>query len=372
MAKNAASDYPARKKRFVQELTEGKLYPAYLICGEEDYLRTQDARLLLNRLGARDGDMNFTRFSPDGLTAEAVIDTAMTMPFFGPRRVLLIVDSGWFAAKKRRESADGQEEADETDREETSAGNAEGKKLAAYLKEPAETAQLVFVERNINRTTSLFKAVDKSGFVLSCDPPALPDLRRWIAKRFANEGFRIEEQAVDRLLMLTTGGASNAPRTDMNLLVQEMEKLIAYCLGRDAVRLDDINAVCSDILTDSVFMMVDRLTRGDHSGAMALYQDMLSLKIAPQRILALVNRQFNNILQVKELLLENCGQMEIAGRLGIDPYVVKLCSGWSRQYTRERLMEILTLCMERETDIRHGRMKDVIAMEFVIALAGGS
>ena len=111
MAKKT-SDYPAKKKRLIQDLTEARFSPAYLICGEEAYLRRQDAKLLLDKLGAKEGDMNFTRFSGKETTAEAVMETAMTMPFFAESRVILVEESGWFAAKKRQsgqESESGQE-----------------------------------------------------------------------------------------------------------------------------------------------------------------------------------------------------------------------------------------------------------------------
>ena len=111
MAKKQESEYEPRRRRLYTELKSGKVYPAYLIYGDEDYLRLQERNTLLKTLGVSEGDMNFTKFSGKGIPAEEVIESAHTLPFFAERRVILVEDSGWFAAKKK--SASSEETADE-------------------------------------------------------------------------------------------------------------------------------------------------------------------------------------------------------------------------------------------------------------------
>ncbi|MCR5674162.1 MAG: DNA polymerase III subunit delta [Lachnospiraceae bacterium] len=371
MAKKKASEYNGKRQRLATERREGILYPGYLFYGEEDYLRRSDSRFLLRSLGVQEKDMNCTCFSGGQTQPEAVLETAMTLPFFAERRVILIEDSGWFAAKKRGDK-DTSEDAGETvdasgSADESAGGSAAGRMLAEYFKHPTETTQIIFVERDVNRTTALFKALDKFGFTLSCDQPAEDDLKIWIAKKLADAGFRVEEKAAETLLSLCAGGLAGEPRIDMNMLKNEMDKLISYCMGREAVTTADVRAVCSDSLTDSVFSMVDHMARGDSRGAMALYQDMLAMKQAPFKILALIRRQFNNILLVTELAQAGRSQEEIAKKLALHPFVVKMCAGWGRDFGRDRVRQILTSCADSEMAIKRGRMTDMIAVETLIA-----
>ena len=124
-------------KRLNEEIKTGQLKQAYLLCGEEAYLRRQYRdRLTAALMG--DGDlMNLNRFEGKGINPGEVIDLAQTMPFFADRRVLVIENSGFF---KRG-----------------------GEALADYLAEPAQTVFFVFVEPEIDKRSRLYKAVVSKG-----------------------------------------------------------------------------------------------------------------------------------------------------------------------------------------------------------------
>ncbi|MBR4530253.1 MAG: DNA polymerase III subunit delta [Lachnospiraceae bacterium] len=390
--KTRESTYTPDKKRLKADLAAGKVRPVYLLCGEEDYLRTQDAAEILEALGAKKGDMNFTRYSGPETTADQVIGMAQTMPFFADRRVILIEDSGWFAVKRKKSAEDAEaedgEEAGSKDAGEAASdgenaggaagekkeedGGAQGKIFAGYVKEPCETTCIIFNERDVNRTTALWKAVEKAGFVLSCDPPPVDQLEKWVVKKVGAAGLQIDQGAVKLLLDLVAGGAANEPRIDMNLLKQEMDKVTAYCMDRGRVTSEDVRAVCSDSMMDRIFKMVDRMAARDRAGAMRIYQEMLTNRNSPMSVLALITSRFNNILQVSEVAGRfGHDDQAIGGYLGINPYVAKLSDGWSRSYRPEQLRRILSACAEADLSIRQGRMTDVIAVETLIAACSG-
>ena len=381
MAKKQESEYEPRRRRLYTELKSGKIYPAYLIYGDEDYLRLQEKSALLKALGVSEGDMNFTRFSGKGIPADEVIESAQTLPFFAERRVILVEDSGWFAARKKsssgEETADetgsepAEQEAGETDEAAQAAGSAEGKKMAAYLKEPSPTTCIIFHDRDVNRTTSLFKAVDKAGFALACDQQSNEVLQKWAISRFRDNGLKIEAAAYARLLELMTGGISNEPRVNMAQMSSEMDKLVSYCYGREAVRVEDVNAVCSDSVMDNVYIMIDQMSAGKREGAMRTYQEMLAMKQAPRRILALIIRQFNGILQAAELAGKRYTNKEIGERLSIHEFVVGKYLGWGRHYTHAHLKQILDMCADYSHAINRGRMNDAVAVEVLIAQITG-
>ena len=65
---------------------------------------------------------------------------------------------------------------------------------------------------------------------------------------------------------------------------------------------DDVKAVCTVQVTNRIFDMVSAIVNRQTRKAMDLYEDLLTLKEPPMRILFLIARQFNQILQVKELM----------------------------------------------------------------------
>ena len=75
-------DFGQQQKLLNTELREGKFHRAYLLCGEQAYLRLQNRdRVRAALLG--DGDeMNVSVYTGMDVTAREVIDQAQTLPFF--------------------------------------------------------------------------------------------------------------------------------------------------------------------------------------------------------------------------------------------------------------------------------------------------
>ena len=364
MAVKKVSDYATKKKALAQSLEEGNLSPCCLIYGEEDYLRSADLKLIKEKLGVAANDMNFSSYEGPGLAADEIIEMAMTPPFLSPVRVIVITDSGWMSVSRKGKKASSEDDG-------ASGGNSEGKKFAEYVKAPSPDTRVIFVERDVNKTTSLYKAFDKYGFTLSCDPPAESDLARWVVKRVKKEGMEISAEALNSLMERVAGGAANEPRTDMNMLANETEKLICFCLDRGRITADDVAAVCTDVLMDSVFRMVELIADKDMRGASELYQDMLALKLEPIMLLALITRQFNMILQTAEMNAAGRSSMEIAQAVGLSPKIVFKYIGWGKRYSGERLLIILKMCMETDTAVKRGRTDKNTAVELLIASCAG-
>jgi DNA polymerase-3 subunit delta len=65
-----------------EQLKSGNLKPAYLLYGDEDYLKQLYRKRLLSAT-VKDGDtMNYMTFEGSGINEHEIIDFADTMPFF--------------------------------------------------------------------------------------------------------------------------------------------------------------------------------------------------------------------------------------------------------------------------------------------------
>ena len=258
-------------KKLSEEIREGNLKQVYLLCGEEAYLRRQ-YRDRVKKALLGDGDlMNLNCFEGKGIVPGEVIDLAQTMPFLAERRVLVIENSGFF---KRG-----------------------GEALAEYLADPATSAYFLFVETEIDKRSRLYKAAAARGRVIECKTPDEGVLKRWVVELLAKENKRITQRDLD-LFLEKTG-------TDMENIRGEVEKLVCYCLDREAVSAQDIEAVCVRQIGSRIFDMVEAVADKKQRRAMELYYDLLTLKEPPMRILFLIARQFNLLLQVKAVKVRN-------------------------------------------------------------------
>ena len=319
-------------KKLSEEIREGNLKQVYLLCGEEAYLR----RLYRDRVKKAllgDGDlMNLNCFEGKGIVPGEVIDLAQTMPFLAERRVLVIENSGFF---KRG-----------------------GEALAEYLADPATSAYFLFVETEIDKRSRLYKAAAARGRVIECKTPDEGVLKRWVVELLAKENKRITQRDLD-LFLEKTG-------TDMENIRGEVEKLVCYCLDREAVSAQDIEAVCVRQIGSRIFDMVEAVADKKQRRAMELYYDLLTLKEPPMRILFLIARQFNLLLQVKELKNKGYDTRSIGEKVGLKGFIAGKYVSQAAKFKEAELRQALTDCVETEEAVKTGRMNDVMSVELLI------
>ncbi len=85
------------------------------------------------------------------------------------------------------------------------------------------------------------------------------------------------------------------------------------------------------------------------------------------RILFLIARQFNQILQVKELAAAGMDRSTIASKLKMQPFVVGKVLPQAKQFTREQILSYVELCVDAEEAVKTGRLQDRMAVELLIA-----
>jgi len=162
-------------------LKSGALSRAYLLCGEESYLR-RNYKARFFSLFAGDS-MNVTLLREEAANEDNIIAAADTLPFFAERRLVFVEESGLF-----QKSAD---------------------KLADYLPALPESTLLVFSEESVDKRTRLYKAVAKLGGIVECAHPAERDLKFWAARYLLRSGKKIQESVLEQLLAAVGGGASS-------------------------------------------------------------------------------------------------------------------------------------------------------------------
>ena len=147
----------------------------------------------------------------------------------------------------------------------------------------------------------------------------------------------------------------------------EMEKLAAYCYGRAGVTADDVAAITSVTINDRIFDMIDAIAGGRAEQALRLYDDLVALKEPPIKILVLLTRQFNLLLQVKELQRLGGTQKSISEQTGAPFFQIKKCLYQASRFTEEALRRRLLRLIESDADIKSGNLKDSLAVELLIA-----
>lgn len=314
-----------------QDIKSGNFKRFYLLFGEEEFLK-QSYKKRLRQAVAGDDTMNYNYFEGKGLDVRELISLANTMPFFSDRRLIVVEDSGFFKAAS-----------DE---------------LVEALPDIPDTTCIVFAESAVDKRNRLYKKVKELGSAVELKRQSASQLAVWAGRILAQNGRKITSADMNFFLERTGD--------DMETIRTELEKLISYTMGQEVVTREDIEAVTTVQVTNKIFDMVTAIVTGKTKTAMDLYEDLLTLKEPPMRILFLIARQFNQILLVKEMMASGNDKSAIASKLKIPPFAAAKLMPQARNFTKEQLAGCVEACVEAEEAVKTGRLGDRLAVELLI------
>ena len=86
----------------------------------------------------------------------------------------------------------------------------------------------------------------------------------------------------------------------------------------------------------------------------------------PMRIMFLIARNFNQLLMVKELTENGNASAAIAGKMGIQGFLVGKLQAQARPFKTGTLRRALEECVTLEEAVKTGRLEDRLAVEMLI------
>lgn len=317
----------------MQDIRNQSYKQIYLLYGQEAYLRVQYKNKLKNAL-VPDGDtMNYSYYEGKDINIPELIDLAETMPFFADRRVIFLENTGM--------AKDGNEQ------------------FAEYVSSGIpESTVFVLTETAVDKRNKLFKAIAKAGACIEFTEQTEETLKKWILSKVKNEGKQITGNTLNHFLE-TVG-------TDMQYISTEMEKVFAYTYGRDTITDADIDAICSVRLVNKIFDMIGKIGLKQQKEVVRMYNELLELKESPFGILSLIQRQFNIMLQMADLMERGLPLPQIANKVGLSPYIAKKYLPQLQCFTKQEMVKVLDSCANVDYDIKRGNVRAEVGVELLV------
>jgi len=307
---------------------------AYLFYGAEAFLLTHWRYALVSAILPPDArDMNMEVFEGK-VPAPDIIAAAETLPFLAGHRLVVVKDSGLFAAGRADDSAE----------------------MADYVKNIPDTSILVFIEAEIDKRGRLYKRLNETGLVLEAKPPKEAELINWAVKLAAKKGAVLQRTAASRLVRNSSG--------DMQNLSNEIEKLVTYKAGGE-IDAEDIDLMCAKSLEAKIFDLMRAIGDVDVKRATTLYANLIATKESPLMILAMIARQFRFCLQCGALS-KHASQKDIAAQLKLHPFAVREFIETSQNFTEAAMIAALENCLETDFAIKTGQIGDEAGVELLV------
>jgi len=324
-------------KSLMEDIQKREFKQVYLFFGEETYLKTLYKNKLKKALIPEGDTMNLNVYEGKGIQVKEVIEQAETLPFFADRRLIILENSGFFK-------------------------NA-SPEMVEYLGQVPEETCILFVESEIDKRGKLFKMVKNKGRAVEMGRQDSKTLMNWVLTVLRKEKKNITS-ATMKLFLERVG-------SDMELISQELEKLLSYTMGRDIITSEDVEAVCIERTENRIFDMINAMAEKRQKKALELYYDLLALKEPPMRILYLITRQFNLLMQAKELRLQGFNTGDIAAKMGIQGFIARNYVRQIEFFSQDILKNAVRDCIETEEAVKTGRINDVMSVELLIVKYSG-
>ena len=336
-------------REFVRSLKEGAPEDVYVFCGQEDYLR-RDAlqRLKARLLPAGLEDLNCTEL--DAPRADQIIASAETLPLMCERR--LVIAHGL-------QGLSGEAKPGKKEKKQGASSEEECEALLRYLQSPPDTACIVIdAGESIDKRRKLGKTLIALPGYVSFDPPDDEALYRFLSRRAAGMGTGLTREAFDRLLFYSG--------RDMTALALELDKLAAHAAGKAAIDMQDVDAVATRSAEARVFDMIDAVTARQTDQAFAQLKVLLQNGEARLGILALVTRQYRQMLYVRDMAEAGRSQAEIAAQMGMKPFAVGRLAARTRRMDAGMLKAQLTDCIRTEFAVKNGTTREDAALDMLL------
>ena len=315
---------PQKENSFItlkEQLKSGKTGNLYLFFGEEVFIKDTYTKYMQG-LVPDDGFADFNRIFLDGKTAIERIDDAIdAFPVMSEKKVVVIKDSGIFKAR-----TEGGEETRDFWQE--------------RLKNLPDFVIVIFDEQEVDKRSSLYKAVQKSGLAVEFNYLESYELVAWIVREAQKSGKKISKSTAEYLMSLCDPGISNVKN--------ELDKLINYC--GDEIYQSDVEKVVSRPLSVVIFDITDAILKKNRDDAVKILLKLRENKVSAFNILYLLSSNFDRLLRCKLLLQEGASPDVIAAKIKLSPYVTRKyitdCKGFSENFL------IARICKTAEFDLK--------------------
>ncbi len=330
-----------------KQLASGELCGLYLIGGEEKYLVKRSAGRLLKKAGSEPfPEFNQNEFGGDA-AVDSFADAALALPFFAEHKYVFVSD---FNVEEK--------------------DAAELQKLYELLETSPDTTTLVFwyptLEFDGKRSAKwkkLLGAVGSRGGVILCARRSAQDLQKLLLREAEKAGCILSRQNAERIL--------DYAGWDVTQLLNEMEKLCAYALGREEpeITADMIEELVPKTTETTVFLMSDALVAGNYEKAYQLLDTLFYQNEEPVMILGALSSAYVDLYRVKTAAQGGLKYTDAAayGEYKGKEFRLRNADRSARSITPEALRDSLSLLLEADSALKGSRLEGRIVLEELIA-----
>ena len=227
--------------------------------------------------------------------------------------------------------------------------------LQRYLEDDNHDNIVIFTlnENKLDERKKIVKLLKKNATVIHKDVIKDKDLPDFVRDEFFNNGYKIDYKAASYFVQYAG--------SNVDILISEINKMMMYKDGDKIIKIEDINEITSKKMNDNIFDLSNAIMDKDFKKMYECYNDLMTLKEEPIKIIAMLGSTFTLVYQCKLLYNDGKRQNEIADILKVHPYRVKLAI--ENNYKINNIKEILKKLHNLDYEIKSGKIDKALALD---------
>lgn len=281
------------------------------LTGENDVLRQQALRELVDEFVSEHGDMAMERLDGEEASYERMHAAVQSLPFLSAKKLVVL----------RRPSA-----------------NKEFlEKFESFVKDIAETNHVVLVEPKLDKRLAYYKSLKKQTVFKDFTMLDGNGLARYLVDYAKEQGGTLSSG--DARLLIDRAG------TNQLTLQHEVDKLLAY---EPNISRASIELLSERTPQSSIFKLLEAAFAGNTKRALTLYHEQRDLRVEPQQIIAMLVWQLYILALVKTAGARSADV--IAKEAAISPFTVRKTQNLARNISLLQLKKLVADL--RQFDVR--------------------
>ncbi len=323
-----------------KELKQEKLHSIYLLYGEETYLLENAVKKIKKIFGDLILGINYIQINETNVNG---LISDIETPAFGYDKKLIIVKNSNILKKEKKSNTDLQ------------------KKISEYIKENIKTIDqttvLIFIEEELIKC-DLTNTIQELGEVCNFERLKPIELKKRLKTICNMYQVNIDENTLQ--YFIETCG------TNMQVLINEIRKLIEYEGKNGTIKKEDIDKLSIKELESRIFDLTDNLGKRDITKVLEMLKELLYNKEPIQKILVTL---YNHLKKLYMAKLAEKYNRNIAECLKLKPNQMFLVTKYKKQsefFKEKELRKILKELIDLDYNYKNGLIDINIGLEAIL------
>ena len=323
-----------------KELKQEKLHSIYLFYGEETYLLENAVKKIKKIFGNLILGINYIQINETNVNG---LISDIETPAFGYDKKLIIVKNSNILKKEKKSN--------------TKSNTDLQKKISEYIKTIDQTTVLIFIEEELIKC-DLTNTIQELGEVCNFERLKPIELKKRLKTICNMYQVNIDENTLQ--YFIETCG------TNMQVLINEIRKLIEYEGKNGTIKKEDIDKLSIKELESRIFDLTDNLGKRDITKVLEMLKELLYNKEPIQKILVTL---YNHLKKLYMAKLAEKYNRNIAECLKLKPNQMFLVTKYKKQsefFKEKELRKILQELIDLDYNYKNGLIDINIGLEAIL------